>query len=175
MNRKKLLTIGIIATLGAAALFGAFAYGSTRVASPVQAAPENRLALQMPDRGVGDGSTLRFFSVTDFADTIRVDGKLSLRVRIASDTDPLGLARNLDISPAKISALFDLPDSMMTDGPSSASGFHSLTEYLVDIETLLILRESQRREVVALVPSRDGRTVVTRVSESLDKVFDFDR
>ena len=57
MNRKKLLTIGIIATLGAAALFGAFAYGSTRLASPVQAAPENRLALQMPDRGVGDGST----------------------------------------------------------------------------------------------------------------------
>ncbi len=57
MNRKKLLTIGIIATLGAAALFGAFAYGSTRIASPVQAAPENRLALQMPDRGVGDGST----------------------------------------------------------------------------------------------------------------------
>lgn len=123
---------------------------------------------------VGDGSTLRFFSVTDFADTIRVDGRLSLRVRIASDTDPLGLARNLSISPARISALFELPDSMMTDGRSSASGFHSLTEFLVDIETLLILRESQRREVVALVPSRDGRTVVTRMSESLDKVFDFD-
>ncbi len=57
INRNKLLTIGIIATLGAAALFGAFAYGSTRLAAPVQAAPENRLALQMPDRGVGDGST----------------------------------------------------------------------------------------------------------------------
>jgi hypothetical protein len=57
MNRKKLLTIGIIATLGAAALFGAFAYGSTRLAAPAQAAQDNRLALQMPDRGIGDGST----------------------------------------------------------------------------------------------------------------------
>ena len=38
-------------------MFGAFAYGSTRLATPVQAAPENRLALQMPDRGIGDGST----------------------------------------------------------------------------------------------------------------------
>jgi polyhydroxyalkanoate synthesis regulator phasin len=57
MNRKKLLTIGIIATLGAAALFGAFAYGNTRLAAPVQAAPDNRLALQMPGRGIGDGST----------------------------------------------------------------------------------------------------------------------
>jgi hypothetical protein len=57
MNRKKLITIGIIAALGAITLFGAFAYGSTRAATTAQAAPQNRLALQMPDRGIGDGST----------------------------------------------------------------------------------------------------------------------
>ena len=63
MNRKKLLTVTIIAALGAAALFGAFAYGSTRAATTAQAAPQNRLlsqtslALQQPDKGIGDGST----------------------------------------------------------------------------------------------------------------------
>jgi len=58
MNRKKLITITIIGALGAVALFGAFAYGSTRVAMSVQAAPaENRLALPLQDRGIGDGST----------------------------------------------------------------------------------------------------------------------
>ena len=58
MNRKKLITITIIAALGAVALFGAYAYGSTRGATSVQAAlPENRMALPPQDRGIGDGST----------------------------------------------------------------------------------------------------------------------
>jgi len=63
MNRRKILTLTIIATLGAAALFGAFAYGSTRAAAPVQAAPQtsllrqSSLGLQQPKRGIGDGST----------------------------------------------------------------------------------------------------------------------
>ena len=57
MNRKKLITIVVIAALGAAALFGAFAYGSTRAATTAQAAPQNRLALQPLNMGIGDGST----------------------------------------------------------------------------------------------------------------------
>jgi hypothetical protein len=59
MTRRKILTITLIATLGAAALFGAFAYGSTRTATTVQAAPQlqSRLAQQAPKPGIGGGGS----------------------------------------------------------------------------------------------------------------------
>lgn len=124
---------------------------------------------------VGDGSTLRFYSVSEFADTIRMDGKLTLRLVIASDTDPLELARNLNMSAAAVGKLFNLPDSMLSVSKSSVSGYHSLTEMLVDVETLLVQRESQHRVVIAPVQTKDGRTVVSQMSETLEKVFEFDR
>jgi len=122
---------------------------------------------------VGDGRTLRFYSVAEFADTLRVDGQLCLRVRIASDTDPAQLAYNLNTPLAIIGKLFATPDSLLKKPEPMASGYHSLTEMLVDVETLLILRESQRREVIAPITTKDGRSVMSRMTESLEKVFDY--
>jgi len=122
---------------------------------------------------VGDGRTLRFYSVAEFTDTLRVDSQLCLRVRIASDTDPTQLAHNLNIPIAKIGKLFAIPDSLLKKPAPMASGYHSVTEMLVDVETLLFLRESQRREVIAPITTKDGRSVMSRMSENLDKVFDY--
>lgn len=123
---------------------------------------------------VGDGKSLKFYSVAEFTDTTRVNGQLRLLVRIASDTDPVGLADNLKKSAAVIGKLFSLPDSLLKPSPSSA-GYHSLTEMLVDAETLLFLRETQHREVIAPVMTKDGRSVLSRMTETLDKRFDYGR
>lgn len=122
---------------------------------------------------VGDGHTLRFYSVAEFTDTLRVDSQLCLRVRIASDTDPNQLAHNLNVSPSKIGQLFAIPDSLMKKSATTVSGYHSLTELLINVETLLFLHESQDREVIAPVTTKDGRTVMSRMTESLDKQFDY--
>ena len=121
---------------------------------------------------VGDGRSLKFYSVAEFTDTTRVNGQLRLRVRIASDTDPVELADNLKRSAAAIGKLFSLPDSLLKPAPS-ASGYHSLTELLVDAETLLILSETQHREIIAPVVAKDGRSVLSRMTETLDKRFDY--
>jgi len=121
---------------------------------------------------VGEGKTLKFYSVAEFTDTTRVNGQLRLRVRIVSDTDPVELADNLQKSAAVIGRLFSLPDSLLKPSPSSA-GYHSLTELVVDAETLLFLRETQHREVIAPVMTKDGRSVLSRMTETLDKRFEY--
>lgn len=122
---------------------------------------------------VGEGRSLRFYSVAQFADTLRIDSQLCLRVRIASDTDPTQLARNLKSSAARIGKLFDLPDSVMKKPAPMAAGYHSLTEMVVNVETLMFLSETQRREVVAPVTTKDGQTVMSRMTQTLDKRFDY--
>jgi len=121
---------------------------------------------------IGDGKTLKFYSAAQFTDTTRVGGQLRLRVRIASDTDPVELADNLKISAAVVGTLFSLPDSLLKPSPSAA-GYHSLTELVVDVETLLFLSETQRREVIAPIAGKDGRSVLSRMTETLDKRFDY--
>jgi hypothetical protein len=57
MNRKKLITITIVGALGAVALFGAFAYGTARVAKTVLAAPSQNVPMLNASKGIGDGGT----------------------------------------------------------------------------------------------------------------------
>ncbi len=122
---------------------------------------------------VGNGGSLRFYSVSEFTDTLRIDGQLCVRVRIASDTDPVQLAKNLNADPVKIGTLFSLPDSLMKKSAPMAAGYHSITELVVDVETLLFCRETQHREVIAPVTTKDGRSVMSRMTESLEKRFEY--
>lgn len=122
---------------------------------------------------LGDGRTLQFYSVAQFADTLRIDSQLCLKVRIASDTDPTQLARNLKLTPTRIGRLFAIPDSLLKKPTPMSAGYHSLTEMVVNVETLMFVSEKQRREVVAPITTKDGRTVMSRMTQTLDKQFDY--
>lgn len=119
----------------------------------------------------GPGQSWQVLILTRFEDTVRVGGRLCLKVGLYTDSDPRRLAASSGKSVADIGSIFGLNDSALSAMERPNESYHSRLTMLVEGETLLERSENSEREVILAVPGKDGKATVRRTQETVEKAI----